>query len=111
MVMQSSAWQAVTRRFRRESLARPPFNGYSPDPPRPTPDTAIRPTSCLLSPTSYPVPVATLPSPGAPARRRRAAFQESALEMIRAQGGIFGWTAPSAKLLPELGWHAAPSET
>jgi nicotinamidase-related amidase len=38
-------------------------------------------------------------------------FHESALEMIRAQRGIFGWTAPSAKLLPELGWHAAPSES
>jgi nicotinamidase-related amidase len=37
-------------------------------------------------------------------------FHESALEMIRAQGGLFGWTAPSALLLPELGLRAAPSK-
>ena len=29
-------------------------------------------------------------------------FKQAALEMIRAQGGIVGWTAPSAALLPAL---------
>ena len=29
-------------------------------------------------------------------------FQESALEMIKAQGGIFGWVGSSADLLPAL---------
>ena len=29
-------------------------------------------------------------------------FQKAGLEMIKAQGGIFGWVAPSAALLPAL---------
>lgn len=29
-------------------------------------------------------------------------FQEAALKMIKAQGGIFGWVAPSGNLLPVL---------
>jgi nicotinamidase-related amidase len=32
-----------------------------------------------------------------------AAFQEAGIEMIKAQGGIFGWVAPSAALLAALG--------
>jgi nicotinamidase-related amidase len=30
------------------------------------------------------------------------AFQQAGLDMIKAQGGIFGWVAPSAALLPAL---------
>ncbi|MDM0017214.1 cysteine hydrolase family protein [Variovorax saccharolyticus] len=33
------------------------------------------------------------------------AFKAAAVEMIRAQGGIVGWTAPSAALLAALGTH------
>ena len=33
------------------------------------------------------------------------AFKAAAVEMIRAQGGIVGWTAPSAALLAALGSH------
>src|SRR5207248_3321470 len=29
-------------------------------------------------------------------------FQKSALDMIKAQGGIFGWVAPSSAVLPVL---------
>ena len=29
-------------------------------------------------------------------------FQEAALKMIKAQGGIFGWVTTSAKLIPVL---------
>ena len=32
-----------------------------------------------------------------------AAFQQAGIEMIKAQGGIFGWVAPSAALLAALG--------
>jgi nicotinamidase-related amidase len=32
-----------------------------------------------------------------------AAFQAAGIEMIKAQGGIFGWVAPSAALLAALG--------
>ncbi|HWF55128.1 MAG TPA: cysteine hydrolase [Solirubrobacteraceae bacterium] len=32
-------------------------------------------------------------------------FHRVALEMVRAQGGIFGWTAPSAELLDALSTH------
>ena len=35
------------------------------------------------------------------------AFQTAALEMIKAQGGIFGWVANSAHLLPALAGAAA----
>jgi len=33
------------------------------------------------------------------------AFKAAAVEMIHAQGGIVGWTAPSAALLAALGSH------
>lgn len=33
------------------------------------------------------------------------AFKAAAVEMIRAQGGIVGWTAPSSALLTALGTH------
>ena len=44
------------------------------------------------------------------APRATSRVQGGALEMIRAQGGIVGWTAPSAALLrprQALTWHAA----
>ncbi len=36
-------------------------------------------------------------------------FQKSALEMVKAQGGIFGWVGASADLLPALAPHAGPA--
>ncbi|AZG43568.1 cysteine hydrolase family protein [Gordonia insulae] len=36
-------------------------------------------------------------------------FQRVGLEMIAAQGGIFGWTAPSGELIAALTEHAAAS--
>jgi nicotinamidase-related amidase len=30
-------------------------------------------------------------------------FHRTALEMISAQGGIFGWVAPSSAIIPVLG--------
>jgi len=36
-------------------------------------------------------------------------FHEVALRMIRAQGGIFGWTAPSGAVLAALGDRPAPA--
>lgn len=35
------------------------------------------------------------------------AFKQAALEMIRAQGAIVGWTAPSEALFTALGWPKA----
>ncbi|RTL32793.1 MAG: cysteine hydrolase [Burkholderiales bacterium] len=35
------------------------------------------------------------------------AFKQAALEMIRAQGAIVGWTAPSEALFAALGWPKA----
>lgn len=35
------------------------------------------------------------------------AFKQAALEMIRAQGAIVGWTAPSQALFEALGWPEA----
>lgn len=38
-------------------------------------------------------------------------FQRAALEMVKAQGGIFGWVGESAGLLPALGKSMAPHDT
>ena len=37
-------------------------------------------------------------------------FQRAALAMISAQGGIFGWVAPSTAVLPALAGLAAPAQ-
>ena len=38
-------------------------------------------------------------------------FQRAALDMISAQGGIFGWVAPSTVVIPALATMAAPVTT
>ena len=37
------------------------------------------------------------------------AFQQVGLEMVAAQGGIFGWTAPAAAFLAALATASAPA--
>jgi hypothetical protein len=46
-------------------------------------------------------------APSFGAQRARSRFKQATLAMVRAQGGIVGWTAPFAALRASLAWAQA----